>query len=243
MMNIEDFLDLVRNRRSIRVYDSTPVPDEYIGKILEAARWSMSGANAQPWEFIVIREQETKKKLAAAYLSHEEMKLKVELTRLPEYIHSKFLKTDPKNITHTVSWSSAPVVLAVLGDPRTMQASTMHVRYFEEHTFTNNMANVTGMIQLATAAMGLGSQWITIIEPVAEMMKPILGVPPLMRLFTLVPIGYPAHKPASHRRELNEIIHYEKYDMKKFRSQDDIQEFIKYLRRKSAAGKPYARQD
>ncbi len=40
MMNIEDFLDLVRNRRSIRVYEPTPVSDEYIGKILEAARWA-----------------------------------------------------------------------------------------------------------------------------------------------------------------------------------------------------------
>jgi len=231
MMQINDFLDLARKRRSTRLFKADAIPDEYIEKILEAARWAMSGANAQPWEFIVIKEQETKEKLAEAYLEYEEAKVKVELTRLPEYLHSKFSREKPQDISHTISWRYAPVVIAVLGDPRTLQASTMSVRYFEEPTFTNNMANATYMMQLAATALGLGAQWITIIQPLGEMMKPVLGIPSIMRLFTLVPIGYQAQPATSYRRQLDEIVHYEKYDMSKHRSQDDIQEFIKSLRR------------
>ncbi|MFC1869070.1 nitroreductase family protein, partial [Thermodesulfobacteriota bacterium] len=41
-MQIDDFLRLVRNRRSIRNFKTDPVPDELINKILETARWAMS---------------------------------------------------------------------------------------------------------------------------------------------------------------------------------------------------------
>ena len=57
MMQIDDFLELVRKRRSIRKFKPDPVPDELVEKILEAGRWAMSGSNAQPWEFIVVEDQ------------------------------------------------------------------------------------------------------------------------------------------------------------------------------------------
>ena len=47
-MQIDEFLALVRNRWSVRRFKPEPVPDDYIEKILEAGRWAMSGANAQP---------------------------------------------------------------------------------------------------------------------------------------------------------------------------------------------------
>ena len=67
MIQIDEFLDLVRERRSIRKFKPDPVPDEYIQKILEAAHWAISGANAQPWEFIVIKDPLTKKRLGEAF--------------------------------------------------------------------------------------------------------------------------------------------------------------------------------
>jgi len=45
-----------------------PVPDDLVWKILEAAIRAPSGGNRQPWNFIVIRDAETKKKIAAWYL-------------------------------------------------------------------------------------------------------------------------------------------------------------------------------
>ncbi len=234
-MQIDDFLALARRRRSTRKFKPDPIPDEYIEKILEASRWTMSGANAQPWEFIVIKDQETKNKLAEIKRHDYEMTYITEMTRVPEYRKPRArAKEAPKTL-----WNDAPVVLAVLGDMRTMFASTLTGRFFETHTFDHNMANVTHMMQLAATALGLGVEWVTIDQPTGEMMKPILGIPPLIRLFTLVPIGYPAHQPTSFRRELNELVHHEKYDMSKFRSQADIQEFVKSLRQQHLATGAY----
>ncbi len=53
-MKIDEFLELARTRRSIRRFKPDPIPDEYINKILEAARWSPSWGNTQPWEIAVV---------------------------------------------------------------------------------------------------------------------------------------------------------------------------------------------
>lgn len=63
-MDYESLLELVKQRRSCRRFKPEPVPDEYVDKIIEVARWAPSGANTQPWEFIVIRKLETKQKIA-----------------------------------------------------------------------------------------------------------------------------------------------------------------------------------
>jgi nitroreductase len=234
-MQIDEFLDLARKRRSIRKFKPDPVPDEYIEKILEAGRWAMSGANAQPWEFIVIKDQETKNKLAEIKKRDWEMTYITELTRLPEYRKPRALgKSSPDMLFNT-----APVIIATVGDMRTMQASTLPGRFFEVHIYDHNMANVTQMIHLAAAALGLSAQWVSIDLATEEEIKPILGIPHVLRLFTLIPIGYAAYQPTPYRRELSELVHHEKYDMSKFRSQSDIQEFIKYLRQRSVLSGAY----
>ena len=60
-MDYDSFLGLVKSRRSIRRFKSHPVPDRYIDNIIEAARWTPSGFNQQPWEFVIIKKQELKK--------------------------------------------------------------------------------------------------------------------------------------------------------------------------------------
>jgi len=59
-----DVFEAVQKRRSIRAYDSTPIPNEKLERILEAARLSPSAGNVQPWHFIVIEDHEKRKKLA-----------------------------------------------------------------------------------------------------------------------------------------------------------------------------------
>jgi len=228
-MQIDDFLELARKRRSIRKFKPDPVPDEYVNKILEAARWAISGANSQPWEFIVVKDKETISKLADIHLKYYQAQAIVEMTRLPEYGHS----TQKKQSTD-ILWRYAPLVIVVLGDMRVTQASSIFLRFYEERTFDHSMANAVNMIHLAACALGLGAQWVSLHSPRRELMKQILGVPPEINLFCVVPIGFPDQQPLGFRRELSETVHYEKYDMSKFRTQEDIQEFIKYLRRKEA---------
>lgn len=226
-MRIDDLLELARKRRSIRKFTSQPLPGGALEKILEVARWAMSGANAQPWEFIIIKNRQRKIKIAKAMQDHDEMGLTMDMTRLEEYRKPRFRAGYvPEKL-----WLDAPVIIAVVGDRRTMFASTLVMRFFEQHTFDHDMANVTQMIHLAAAALGLGAQWISIDQPLNDALKPILGIPPVITLFALVPIGYPAQQPTSCRRELSELVHQEKYDMGKFRTQADIQEFVLDLRR------------
>ncbi len=60
---IRAFLELAKQRRSIRRYRPEPVPEELLQQILEAGCWAPSAVNSQPWEFIIVREAEAKKAL------------------------------------------------------------------------------------------------------------------------------------------------------------------------------------
>ena len=57
-------LDIIKKRRSVRRFDGAEIPHEAIEQILEAGRWAPSGANAQPWRFIVVTEKENLKSIA-----------------------------------------------------------------------------------------------------------------------------------------------------------------------------------
>jgi len=61
-----DVSTAIRQRRSVRAYKAVEVEEEKLKKILEAARLSPSASNQQSWKFIVVRNKETKKKLARA---------------------------------------------------------------------------------------------------------------------------------------------------------------------------------
>ena len=83
-MNIDEFLELVHTRRSIRRFKPDSVPDELLEKILEAGRWAMSGANAQPWEFVVVRDPIVKGKIVESWVAPNREAWVIEQTRVPE---------------------------------------------------------------------------------------------------------------------------------------------------------------
>lgn len=56
-------LGTIKARRSVRDYLPTPVPDEIVHQLIEAAAWAPSGSNAQLWTFIVVRKRENVHKL------------------------------------------------------------------------------------------------------------------------------------------------------------------------------------
>jgi len=60
-------LDLIKKRRSIRTYTDEPISDADIRALLEAAMAAPSANNAQPWEFIVVREESLRQKLAETH--------------------------------------------------------------------------------------------------------------------------------------------------------------------------------
>jgi nitroreductase len=59
-----DVLEAIKTRRSIRRYKDKPVEDEKIVQCLDAARWAPSAMNSQPWEFIVVKDPDVRRRLA-----------------------------------------------------------------------------------------------------------------------------------------------------------------------------------
>ncbi len=59
-----DAIEALEKRRSIREYKNKPIPRETLEKIVDAARFAPTARNVQPWEFIIITQPETLKKIA-----------------------------------------------------------------------------------------------------------------------------------------------------------------------------------
>jgi nitroreductase len=51
-------LEVIKGRRSVRSFKPDPIPEEHLKLILEAGLWAPSGGNAQPWEFVLVREKQ-----------------------------------------------------------------------------------------------------------------------------------------------------------------------------------------
>jgi nitroreductase len=61
-----DVIEAITKRKSIRDYKDTPVPEDKLKRVLEAGRMAPSGGNRQEMKFVVVREKETRLKLAEA---------------------------------------------------------------------------------------------------------------------------------------------------------------------------------
>lgn len=61
---VMDVRECLKTRRSIRAYQDKPVPKEIIEDIIDCARMSPSAVNIQPWEFVVVTDPETRRKIA-----------------------------------------------------------------------------------------------------------------------------------------------------------------------------------
>ena len=231
-MNIDDFLGLVHTRRSVRKFAPDAVPPDMLEKILEAGRWAMSGANAQPWEFVVVQDGATRAKIVDSWLAPNQEAYVIEQTRVPEIRHHQL--REPLTTPH---FKDAPVFIVMVGDRRTYQATVLGASFLvtegaADAIYLKNMANATQMLHLAAAAAGLGSEWISVNRPWGQALKKILDIPEILEVQTLAAIGYPLYQPKpSYRRELADIVHYDKYDRSKYRTGEDIYKYLVSLRR------------
>ena len=236
MLSIDDLRQLAMRRRSIRGYDENrEVPQSVIEIILECARWAPSGGNGQPWEFVIVRDKETRHKIADIYLKQLEPKREMDLAVRGQ------AKMTGDGFRH------APVHIVVLGDPRVRESYPIRTKLEKaESHFITGLANATLLIHLAATSLGLASQYVSDANsPYMEtMLKVLLGIPEPLRIYHLVPVGYgKANVSAPPRRELDEIVHYGKYDMKKYRDDTQIEKFITTLTLQGGYGKSRQTKD
>jgi nitroreductase len=229
-MAIDHFINLLKSRRSIRAYKPDPIPDEYIQKIIEAASWAPSGGDAQPWEFIVIKRKEIKDRIADLFMESMKPVRQAELTREKELripaLEMEILEPGFKN---------APVLILLCGDPRTNEAFPLTVyQKLGTEVFMSNLAGVFLCMQLAAKSLGLGSQWVSATGGVMEdHLKKLLDIPRGFKIYDMMAVGYPAYQLAPRSpRKIEEMTHYKRYDQSKLRTDEQVKDFIKNLRKR-----------
>lgn len=63
-LSFMELFEAIRSRYSVRSFRPEPVGDEVLDRVLEAARLAPSANNRQPWKFVVVRDRETRERLA-----------------------------------------------------------------------------------------------------------------------------------------------------------------------------------
>jgi len=63
----EELIEFLLTRRSIRKYRKDPVPVDLLLKLVDVARFAPSARNSQPWEFILVTDQDVKQRLVSIY--------------------------------------------------------------------------------------------------------------------------------------------------------------------------------
>ena len=231
-MNYDELLKLVQTRRSVRRFKPDPIPDEYIDKIIEVARFAPSGFNLQPWEFFVIRDPELKSAIVQICRDGGINMNKMEVTR--EAWQGQFKPPATPDMPGG-DFSVAPVFILCVGDARANIGLPMYRRFSspaKEEAFKGGLASAFLYLHLAAASLGLGSQWVSSVStPYAQcMISNLLGIPEGFEIYDMMALGYPAVPPAPRFiRDSKEITHYDKGG-NTLRTDDQVRAFIRKIR-------------
>ncbi|HZO33542.1 MAG TPA: nitroreductase family protein, partial [Gaiellaceae bacterium] len=176
------FLASMRTRRSVRQFASDPVPAELIENALRVAGSAPSGANQQPWSFVVVTDDATKARIRAA-AEHEEELLYRERAG-EEYLDAiRPIGTD-WNKPHL---TDAPVLIAVFEQAwRYDELGEKRKHYYVRES----VGIAVGFLLAALHEAGLAT--LTHAPSPMRFLAEILERPPSERPFLVIPVGYPA---------------------------------------------------
>jgi nitroreductase len=204
----ETLLKVAQERRSTRQFKPDPVPDGYVEKILEVARWAPSGFHTQPWEFVVVNDPKVKAAIVAV----------LDRTARP------ITKTD----TPRPSFRDAPVFIIVLQDWRARTGLPGHpaeVNPRVANIYCSGLASAFVMMHLAAASLGLASQWYSATNsPEAEKgIREIIGFPEELTIYDMMVLGYPVEPLQTKMvRPLDEVVHYNACGTGDFRTDEQV---------------------
>lgn len=223
-------MEVIRDRRTSRAFDPEfEIPRAHYDLILEAARHGPSGANAQPWHFIVVTENDTKAQLGDYFVAEARRRGKLKMKfPTPNYAGMK----------------TAPGLIVVLGDFRYTRAfpvlgdgSELDRMYHEnaERILLQSVAAATMSAHLAASALGYAVWWVTAIgqEEAQAAFKPLLGVPDDLSVLDIMCFGPPAQPPYKRwKKDLDEIRSWDRFDMRAYQSAEDIDDWVRNNRAK-----------
>jgi 5,6-dimethylbenzimidazole synthase len=223
----EAFAEVFRNRLTTRAFDpAQEIPREDFELILDAARHAPSGANAQPWHFIVVTDPAVKAQIAGYFVAEQQHRAKLGM---------KFPTPNYRGM------ATAPGFVVVATDFRLIRAfpvlrdedpdDPVNRPYYEnaERILLQSVAAATMSAHLAAAALGYNVWWVTAIgqADAQAAIKPLLGVPDELAILDVMLFGAPA-KPAYKRwkKDLGEIVSWGTFDRANFMDDEQIEEWI-----------------
>jgi 5,6-dimethylbenzimidazole synthase len=226
----EALMQVVRGRMTNRAFAPYDVPREHFEMILEAARHAPSGANAQPWHYIVVTDPGVKETIGQCFMDEQQRRAK---------LHMGFPTPNYSGV------KTAPGLIVVAADFRFIRAfpvlndgSELDQKYRQnaERILLQSVAASTMSAHLAAAALGYAVWWITAIgqEEIQERIKPLLGVPEELAVIDIMCFGPPA-KPSYKRwkRSLGQILNWGKFNPANFMTREQIDQWIKETRHKA----------
>ena len=194
--------DRLRQRRSVRDFSPDPVPLDLVDTAIEAAASAPSGANRQPWRFVVVRDPETKRLIREA--AEAEEREFYERRAPPEWLadlaplgtdsNKPFLETAPLLVVvFAIDWE---------GEEQEDGSEIRHKSYYVQES----VGIASGMLLAALHTAGLAT--LTHTPSPMRFLGRILGRPQNERPFLLIPVGYPAadaRVPDISKKTLDEV--------------------------------------
>jgi len=190
-------LEAMRQRRSIRSFAPDPVPWELIENALRVAGSAPSGANQQPWTFVVVLDQERKRQIRRAAEHEEELLYR-------ERASSEYLGAIEPIGTNASKphLTDAPCLIAVFEQAWRWEDGEKRKHYYVRES----VGIAVGMLLTALHLSGLAT--LTHAPSPMGFLRELLDRPENERPFLLIPVGYPApdaEVPALRRKDLDEI--------------------------------------
>jgi nitroreductase len=199
---VQAFRDHVRRRRTVRDFAPDPVPLDLVEAAIEAAASAPSGANRQPWRFVVVSDAATKRRIRDA--AEEEERQFYEQRATPEWLadlaplgtgwRKPFLE-------------DAPYLIAVFRldyEPERLADGTE--RHHKNYYVHESVGIAVGILLTALHTAGLAT--LTHTPSPMGFLARILKRPGNERPFLLIPVGYPAPGalvPDIHRKALDDV--------------------------------------
>ncbi|MET8009691.1 nicotinate-nucleotide--dimethylbenzimidazole phosphoribosyltransferase [Streptomyces sp. NPDC005271] len=221
---------VMRERRDIRNgFRSDPIPHEVLLRVLEAAHTAPSVGHSQPWDFVVIRSEETRRAMHELAMRQRDAYAK----SLPKGRAKQFKELKIEAILET------PVNIVVTADPTRGGRHTLG-RHTQPQMAPYSSALAVENLWLAARAEGLGVGWVSFFDE-REMVRE-LGLPEHLEVVAYLCVGYVDEFPKepelmrsgwSKRRPLAWVVHEETYGRRALPGEDPhnlLQETLQGIR-------------
>lgn len=194
----DEFCADMRRRRTVREFSDRPVPLEIIERCLLAAASAPSGANMQPWHFVVVSDPAIKKQIRAA--AEEEERAFYEGRAPDEWLEAlAALGTD----AHKPFLETAPYLIVIFSQSYGVTSSGRKIKHYYVQ---ESVGIATGILVAAIHHAGLAS--LTHTPSPMGFLGRVLNRPANERAFLILVVGYPsadAHVPAITRKPLGQV--------------------------------------